>query len=402
MSHLPAEHGYRKGYVILPAVALMRRLLVALIVIPLGLAGCFSAAKDPVDANAATNGTLTIDANRPEPTFNDIPAADLGFVAPPDVTATLLAAPQLQEGEWWRIELTDAFTGKSSQFVRVVAAVEDDLYVMGMPHEGWWKEAVIFHSPGLGDVNKDLSHRAHDFPFVPLQFPLEDGKTWETQWESEAIVTAAVTVESPTEARITFTGQNCGVPGLFGLCPNPTEGVVAELVYDATMHEVRSANFPGTHSWRVIEHGYGFQGWVTVPRAEDLTFFHGRIGAPVVDLFQAGAPVKAPMDTVNIEGGYNRVSFILGVGNALPPGDGGAYRETATAPDGTQYVLESIPGAPFRLEFFEHANPDGEWNLEHLAAGPGYAFIEGIAYHQYDIQLPSGDIRSDHSHEVVR
>lgn len=376
----------------------MRRALALVLVSTLALAGCFSAVDEPVDA--ATNGSITIDENRPEPTFNDIPAADLGFVAAPDANATLLAAPQLQEGEWWRIELVDGLTGTTTQFVRVVAAVEDDLYVFGMPHEGWWKEAVIFHSPGFGDVNKDLSHRAHDVPFQPLKFPLEEGATWETAWESPAPITATVAVETPTTARITFTGTNCGPAGLFGQCPNPSEGVVAELVYDATMHEVVEATFQ-THTWRVLEHGYGFEGWITVPRAEHLTFFHGRIGGPVVDIFQ-GQTLAPPMETVNIAGGYNRVSFILGAGNILPPGIGGAYRETATAPDGTAYTLESIPGGPFTIQFFEHSDPDGDWNLEHLVAGPGYAFIEGIAYHQYDIHQPSGDIRSDHSHEVVR
>lgn len=376
----------------------MRRALALLLVATLGLAGCFGS-EAPAATQAATNGTVTIDENRPEPSFNDIPAADLGYVAPPDAAANLLEAPVLQEGEWWRIELVDGLTGATTQFVRVVARVEGDLYVFGMPHEGWWKEAVIFHSPAFGDVNHDLSHRAHDVPFVPVQFPLEEGATWETAWESPAPITATVAVESPTTARITFTGTNCGVFGLFGQCPSPSEGVVAELVYDASIHEVSEATFQ-THTWRVLEHGYGYEGWITVPRAEHLVFFHGRIGAPVVDPFTMGP--AAPIDTVPIEGGYNRVSFILGAGNILPPGEGGAYRETATAPDGSQYSLESIPGAPFTIQFFEHANPDGEWNIEHLVAGPGYAFIEGIAYHQYDIHLPSRAIRSDHAHDVVR
>ena len=37
-----------------------------------------------------------------------------------------------------------------------------------------------------------------------------------------------------------------------------------------------------------------------------------------------------------------------------------------------------------------------------VAGGGAFVFIEGIAYHQYDISLPDGAIRSDHSHEVVR
>ena len=374
----------------------MRQILVLSILLGLAFAGCFSADPEPADD---AEPEVTIDEARPEPVFNDIPNADLGEIAAPDLNATLAQPPELQEGEWWRIELHDKITDTTTTFVRVVARVENDLYVFGMPHEGWWKEAVIFHTPAFGDVNRDLSHRAHDVPFQQLQFPLEDGATWETAWENPDPITATVTVESPTEARVTFTGQNCGLFGFVGQCPNPTEGVVAEIVYDATIHEVREASFP-SHDWRVIEHGYGFEGWVTVPRSEHLVFFHGRLGAPVVGF--PNGEVGGVSETVTVEGGYNRVSFILGVGNAVGTPAGGAYSERATAPDGTVFELESIPGGPFQVVFLEHTAVDGDWLLEHMAAGPGIAFIEGIAYHQYDIRVPDGAVRSDHSHEVVR
>ncbi|HUR68439.1 MAG TPA: hypothetical protein VM370_04275 [Candidatus Thermoplasmatota archaeon] len=375
----------------------MRRALLLFAVVGLSLAGCVATKDD--ETPATTSPEVMIDADRPEPAFNDIPNADLGTLAPPDAAATLAEAPILKAGEWWRIELHDLITDNTTQFVRVVARAEDDVYVMGMPHEGWWKEAVIFHTPAFGDVNKDLSHRAHDVPFQELKFPLEDGATWETAWENPAPITASVKVESPTTARVTFTGQNCGLAGLVGQCPNPTEGVVAEVVYDATLHEVSEASFP-SHTWKVLEHGYGYEGWVTVPRAEHLVFFHGRLGASVVD-FATTSPTT-PTDTVQVEGGFNRVSFILAVGNAVGTPVGGAYSEKATAPDGTVYQLDSIPGGPFTVGFYEGRDPDGEWQLEHTAVGPGIAFIEGIAYHQYDIRLPDGAIRSDHSHEVVR
>ena len=376
----------------------MRRLAVLSIVLGLSFAGCFSAA-DNEDPASTGEPNITIDENRPEPAFNDIPNAELGELAPPDTAATLLEPPQLQEGEWWRIELHDTITDTTTQFIRVVARVEDDLYVFGMPHEGWWKEAVIFHTPAFGDVNKDLSHRAHDVPFQQLKFPLEEGATWETAWENPAPITATVAVESPTTARITFTGTNCGILGLVGQCPTPSEGVVAEIVYDATIHEVSEAVFP-SHTWTVLEHGYGFEGWVTVPRSEHLVFFHGRLGVPVFD-FATGGPATHT-DTVNVEGGFNRVSFILVAGNAVGTPVGGAYSEKATAPDGTVFELQSIPGGPLSVSFLEHKDPDGDWTLEHVAAGPGLAFIEGIAYHQYDISVPDGAVRSDHSHEVVR
>lgn len=373
------------------------RLLLTLLAVPLGLAGCFTDAVEPAATGAEADPSVTIDEARPDPTFNDIPAADLGVLAAPDANATLDAPPVLQEGEWWRIELNDRLTGKTTQFVRVVARVEEDLVVFGMPHEGWWKEAVIFHTPAFGDVNKDLSHRAHDVPFQPLRFPLTDGATWETSWESPAPLVASVKVESPTTARVTFTGTNCGLFAFVGQCPDPTEGQVIELLYDAAQHEVVEADFP-THTWRVLEHGYGYEGWVTVPRGEDLVFLNGRVGAPVVDFTGGTLEPGLPTETVAIDGGFNRVSFILFVGGIGGPT---VARERAIAPDGTEYVAE-VAGVGSQLLFLENSAPDGEWQLEHVVAGGGFAFIEGIAYHQYDMLLPSGSIRSDHSHDVVR
>ena len=356
-------------------------LLVLLTTLAVAASGCFSSSPaGELEPQAATPQVI-VDEARPEPTFGELTLA----AAPPDLNATLAAPPRWVPGEWWKYRFTSPLTGVDVEFVRVVGAVDGDTYVVGMPHEGWYKEAVVYHTPCFGDVTTaELGCRAHNIPFAPLQFPLADGATWTTQFERPPDLTATVKVVSPTEAEILFT--------------DPNGNVVIEQVYDATIHEVRSFKH-AIAVYEIVEHGYGFEGWITIPRAEELIFEHGRVGAPVLGLDLQPAP---PVESVEVSGGYNRMSFILAVGNAVGVDQGGAYRETATAPDGTVYSLESIPGGPLTIQFFEHKDPDGTWNLEHLAAGPGIAFIEGIAYHQYDIHLPSGDIRSDHSHEVIR
>ena len=101
------------------------------------------------------------------------------------------------------------------------------------------------------------------------------------------------------------------------------------------------------------------------------------------------------MDEVPVDPTYDRVSFVLILGNLrgdLPVG--GYYKETATAPDGTVYELDMRPdaGRQFRIGTFKHDAPGGTWRFEHLALGPGIAMAEGIAYHVYDILLPSGAI----------
>ena len=361
------------------------RAFVLLLVLAIG-AGCFSAANEEPPADAAAAGNVTIDEARPEPTFTDLTLTP----AAADLNATLAAAPRWVPGEWWKYHFTSPLTGVEVEFIKVVGAVDGDHYVVGMPHEGWYKEAVVYHTPCFGDVTvSELGCHAHNIPFAPLQFPLEDGATWTTQFERPPDLTAEVKVVSPTEAEITFSDADGNVH--------------ITQVYDATIHEVRRFEH-AIAVYEVVEHGYGFEGWITIPRGELLVFEHGRVGAPVVGVAafgSAGDPVGPPIESVEIAGGFNRLSFILAVGNIVGA-PGGAYRETATAPDGTVYQLESIPGGPQTIQFYEHKDPDGTWSLEHLALGPGLAFIEGIAYHQYDIHLPSGDIRSDHSHEVVR
>ena len=360
-----------------------RALLLGLLVLAAGAAGCMGEAETAASGPAASDPSVVVDAARPDPTFAEVALTP----AVRDLDASLLAPPRLVPGEWWKIHFTSPLTGVEVEFVRVVGAIDGDTYVVGMPHEGWYKEAVVYHTPCFGDVTAlELGCRAHNIPFAPLKFPLTDGATWVTQFERPPDLKASVKVVSPTEAEIVFT--------------DPDGNVEIEMVYDATIHEVRSFKH-AIAVWEVVEHGYGFEGWITIPRAEELVFEHGRVGLPFVSVKPLGQPA-APLETVEISGGYNRLSFILAVGNALGPGVGGAYRETATAPDGTAYQLESIPGGPLKIEFFEARDPDGTWQLEHLAAGPGIAFIEGIAYHQYDIRLPDGAIRTDHSHEVIR
>lgn len=367
----------------------MRAVLFATIV--LLAAGCVDSGPAPeaLDDSNTTRPTVQVVTDRPEPVFNDV---EVGPSAMPDLNATLAAAPKLVRGEWWRVELESPLTGDKQEFIRVLADIDGDTLVFGMPHEGWWKEAVIFHTPPFGDVDsKDLSYHVHDSLFTPLKFPLTDGQTWDTKWEGGADIKASVKTEGDKIAHVTFT-QNGG--GLNPLATGPR--TVLELTYDATQHDVVEFRHP-TVIFRVVEHGYGFEGWVTVPRAEKLVFFHGRIGQAVDANLQ---PNPSPVEDVKIEGGYNRLSFILNVGTIGAPAP--TCSETAVAPDKTEYKLESTPCEGQKFVFLEATNPDGIWSLTHVAPGGSIAFIEGIAYHQYDIRLPDGAIRADHSHEVIR
>jgi len=380
--------------------ATMQRAIALLLVsslASLALAGCVGSEPASIDAADDGSSDVEIDANRPDPTFTQV---DAGEAAAPDANATLAAPPQLQVGEWWTISMESPLDGRTATYTRVMAEISDEGYVFGMPHEGWYKEAVVYHVPFFGDVNPDLSGHAHDIPFVPLKFPLTDGQTWETHWESQnQPLTATVDADEATNrATVTFT--------------QPNGNVLISLVYDATLHEIVEFT-ESTISYRVTAHGYDFKGWVTVPRGEDLIFFHGRIGGALGITPGGLAPAPLPSDEVDVIGGYNRMSFILmrgdiGLtsafgGSAVPPMAPGVYGIKATDPDGVVYELAPEPMVDgLQVEFFESTSGDGQWLLEYTNTGPGATFMEGIAYHQYDIKIPTGEKRSDHSHEVVR
>lgn len=360
----------------------------ALLVLALPLAGCAQPAEPTVAAE--TNGTpaVAIVDDRPGTTFGDVAT---GPAAAPDVAATTRAAPRLVPGEWWRIRFTSSFFRDVPEMVRVVAAVEDDGYVVGMPHSGWFKEALGLHAPGFGDVGPDLSYRIHDEPFEPLRFPLVAGATWETHFLGP--VTATVESADEHTATIRFDPPASD--------PQPTDSVFAalapvdaststRLVYDARLHEVVSfESVIGT--WEVVEHGYGFAGWVTVPRGLETVIDYGQF-LPATP----GEPVVAR--TQRVEGGFNRLTILHGIFSLGP----GVYRVTATSPNGTTFVTEAVGNPGFTVKFYEAADPDGEWKLEDVVGGPGGTYTMGMAYHQYDIRLPDGAKRSDHSHPVIR
>ncbi|HUR69049.1 MAG TPA: hypothetical protein VM370_07360 [Candidatus Thermoplasmatota archaeon] len=351
------------------------------------LAGCAQpAAREPA---AASDPPIELVAERPGTAFG---AIETGPAAAPDLDATTQAAPELVRGEWWRIRFHSSFFDEAPEFVRVVASVEPDGYVVGMPHEGWFKEAIAYHAPAFGDVGRDLSYELHNVRFEPLRFPLVEGASWTTMFGTSEFV---ATVESADlwTATVRFDPPASD--------PDPTDAALAllspidtsagmRLTYDARQHEVVTfGSLVGT--WEVVEHGYGFEGWVTVPRGLHTAIDYGQFlpatpGEPIVTRTQA------------IEGGFNRLTLLHGI-FALGPG---AYRITDTAPNGTTFESEVVGNDAFTVRFYEASDPDGEWTLEDVVAGPGGTYTMGMAYHQYDIHLPEGTVRSDHSHPVIR
>lgn len=352
------------------------------------LAGCLTPAEDATLQTDAETPEIVVDPARPVEKYGEIVT---GPAVGPDFNATTAAPPRLVEGEWWRIRFDADVDGVPVEVVRVVADANPGGYVMGMPHEGWLKEAIAFHSPAFGDVGFDLSYNTHNQAFEPVRFPLTSGATWDTSF---ALTPYVATVEAADQytATIHFSPKQDPQPtdpltnalGLTGQDPG------MRLVYDARMHEiVHMESFVG--SWDVVEHGYDFEGWVTVPRGEHTAIDYGTFGPAM-----PGEPLLTR--TVKVDGGFNRMTM-MHLLFALSPG---SYRIKSVTPDKAEFVTEATGAINFVLRFYEARDPDGTWTQEDVAAGAGGTYSMGIAYHQYDIRLPDGQRRSDHSHSVIR
>ncbi|MEK6975676.1 MAG: hypothetical protein AABY18_04955 [Candidatus Thermoplasmatota archaeon] len=356
-------------------------LLVAL----LAFAGC---ADPPTDDGSVPD--VLIDENGPDTTFTDVVT---GPAAGPDLNATTAAAPRLVEGEWWRIEFSSGFYDGVNDVVRVVANATAEGYIFGMPHEGWFKEAIAYHAPAFGDVERNLSYATHNVVFEPVRFPLTAGATWDTFFAASPMT---ATVESADEFTATIRldappsdDPTTPVTDLMGL----TGGAGMVLKYDARQHEVVEMQ-SGIGTWKVIEHGYGFQGWVTVPRGEHTAIDYGTFWALTPD---------QPITTRDIEvsGGFNRLTMMHLIAPLAP----GSFHIKSTTPSGEEFLTEAMPveaQPKLVLRFYEATDPDGTWTQEDSVAGVAATYSMGIAYHQFDIHLPDQARRSDHNHAVIR
>lgn len=353
----------------------MRVLLVALAVALL-LPGC-------VQQGPAAAVTPAAATNASDHELNLVPL-EAGTRDAVDAPPGLDAPPVWRQGEWWTVRVKDGFDGAVYEGTRVVAGREGASYLVGMPKDKWSNELMVLHVPGFGQVNQsDLSFDIHNARFEPLKFPLTEGREWDTKFEGRPLH-ATVHVENPTTAIVSLQGKNDHM----------------NVTYDATLGEASKMVIDNYATLEVTGHGFDYTGVVTVPHMFELVFQNARI-AGALDISQKPAP---PSETVKVDSTYDRVSFVLIVGTILPaPAASGYYKETATGPDGKTFTLEMLPSepGPLKLAFFQADKPGGEWRFDHVAAGPGLTLAEGIAYHVYNVDMPTGHILAstgEHKH----
>lgn len=297
--------------------------------------------------------------------------------------ATLDAPPTWEVGDWWTVEISSPLVGESFTVTRVVTGTEAGDYLVGMPKDAWDERALIVHTPGFGGVGQeDLGFEVHDVRFQPVHFPLTDDTTWETQYEGD-----------PVEANVTVNAD--GTATIEYCCEREIQAT-----YDPSIGALSTFSLDGGFiAYDVIDHGADYEGVVTVPHGHDLVLFHGR-ALGLLDI-QNLEPAP-PMEEVTLrEGYYDRVSFMQMVGplGMVEQPASSHYIERATAPDGTVFETSNPPtSTELTLTFHEHETVGGTWAFEHIAPGPGAAFTEGIAYHVFDVDMPTGTLLTGHEH----
>ncbi len=370
----------------------MRTILTVLCLGLLAFAGC-------VDDKPAPTPTET---DSDEPQFLD---SETNFTVdqpklprlPPVEGERGFDVPTWRLGEWWKYRMVSHFDGQTYDFIRVVAGTEHDNYLVGFPVDQFVNDVMVLHVPGYGDIKRaDLSYDAHDVPYAPLQFPLVEGKTWVSNFETTAASLTFV-VEEVDEANGTaFITAGGGGQGS------------GQFTYNAEYGEISRWISPGYADYEIVDHGYNYTGTVRVPHDHDLIFLHGRaVGVLDVSNFNLANPnLVVPTESIEIAEGYDRTSFSIilldgfasnsinvnGVGPSSVPTARGYYSIKATAPDGTVYetTLDPTEGQSIKIESFGHEGPGGTWQLEAIAGGEGIALLEGIGYHSIDIEMPSG------------
>lgn len=286
---------------------------------------------------------------------------------------SLLEPPDWLVGEWWKVQVT-TFWGGKFEATRVVAAVEGDDYLVGMPERDWVNALLLLHVPGVGEVSRfDLSFEQHDVRFEPLRFPLERGATWSTAFEGRP-VTAKVLSASGARAEIDLNGTD--------------DHMV--LTYDAEVGEVVKFVHDTYAQYEVVAHGTGYRDIITVPRGQDLVFLKFRLGG----VLGPGLQPAPPIDTVTVSPDYDRISLALLLGTTLPDTNSpqAVYREIVHDPSGGTYdeLVSPLHGPGLFVFTYMKNKPGGTWTFDHYALGPGIAGAEGIAYKIQNVQSATG------------
>jgi len=256
------------------------------------------------------------------------------------------APPDLRVGEWWRVEVDPTLVGATFQTTLVVTEREDGRATLGIPPEDFYHHFLVLHIPPLGDLDVEtFAWRVMWDDFEALRFPLEVGRSWESDFHGNDVVAEVTGIEG-NRAHVTMTGG----------------GEHIELTYDAELGMITEFREEALQlGFRVLDHGFDYAGPVK-------SLSRIRLGLMEAGPAQPGDPgageAGAATSTVEVqvESGASHGSLSLVLWNAGAEDQPGRYRILATAPDGATFeeTFETAPGSPSVIPAsFGHDHVDG-------------------------------------------
>lgn len=278
--------------------------------------------------------------------------------------------PRWNVGDWWTYEVTSDTVQLSGTITLVVAEVRaGGGYILGIPTEPAEGEdptaALLYHMPAIGPVAQDLSWDVHETRFEPIQWPLSEGKEWDTTWISDNVRLTAR--QNGTLWTINNSGSEQG------------SGMLYEIVYDPALRWITSYTRTGPdgavrQSMELVRNGTGYNGTLRAPQFVEVAFLDSRTNT----LIAPGGLPAAPNPTFSAPESAD--TLLVG---CLAGGAPGQYRSEVRIGQAIVCAIdESIqPGdTQIRAQVLEIDPPEGSLEARMLAVGQGSATVEVLAW----------------------
>lgn len=350
----------------------------ALILLAASAAGCLSGGDETVETTApAPNGT-TSEPSAGAGSSGGAGAADADASEPGPVEA-----PAWEVGTWWRYRVEHTLIDEPLTVTLVVTDVSSQAYTVGWAEAEPGLRTLNFHLPPVGELTRpDLASWWHGERGRILDFPLEDGKTWQGTLGSEQVSMQA-------ERNGTFQGAPSFT--LTGTGPSGNLTIRAEYSPAVGFYHSIERFFPGnpgpSPGVYLEETGgpEGISGTIHVPAMTDA--LHADQVGPDPETGRPPAGETAGRFTVDIDA--DRKVLVLG---AFLGGASGVYEATWRPEDGGPIVaFAPVPPSSDAIRFVQQLEPDParSWEYSLSAAGPGIVFSEAISVGLTNATVPA-------------
>lgn len=286
------------------------------------------------------------------------------------------AAPNWTHGDWWTYDINfDLGFGTilDEETTLVLHDVQDGLDVAAADRPA----AIVdqyFDLFAVGELDAQLNPTSQE-GFQMFSFPLEDGKTWETQ-VSTPNGTSELTL---TAERVEDAGDPAGsTPGYLVHGENDDD-ISLTYTYSpkagwVTSFELVAPSFDGeprpVTQMELTDHGAAYEGTFVILEMEDL-YFRQALAAP----FPNGGTVP-PQDTVTVPDGFTFVQRIVGIFSFDVVGPtSGVERIDLEAPDGGSETYQQM-GEGDLFEILTDEPPvEGDWQVRYAGAGTAVMIV---------------------------